>query len=84
MSALIQEKVQEATTQQFAAFRKDMRSELNIFAQAFFERQDTSSSKGLSSSRCHKHQLQECSLCPGSSKQGKTKHTGNVSGKKNS
>ena len=86
MAALIQEKVQEATTNQFAALQKGLRSELNMFAQAFYEglgRQDTSSSKGLSSSRCLKHQLQECSLCPGSSKQGKTKHTGNVSGKKN-
>ena len=83
MAALIQEKVQEATTLQFATLQKGLRTELNIFAQAFYERQDASSSKGLSSSRCLKHQLQECSLCPGSSKRGKTKHTGNVSGKKN-
>ena len=87
MANLIQEKVQEVTSQQFLVFQDKFRSDLTEFAQCLLEpREDSSSSKGSSSgksSRCSKHQLQDCSLCSGASKQSKTKHSGHSSGKKN-
>ena len=89
MANLIQEKVQEVTSQQFLVFQDKFRSDLTEFAQCLLEpREDSSSSKGSSSGngkscRCSKHQLQDCSLCSGASKQSKTKHSGHSSGKKN-
>ena len=87
MAKFIQEKVQEATSQQFSVFQDTIRSDLNVFAQTFKDRhQDSLSLKGSAagkSSRCSKHQLQDCSLCPGASIQGKAKHSGHSSGKKN-
>ena len=87
MVNLIQEKVQEITTHQFAVFQDVFRSDLNEFAQNLLDRrEDSSSSKGSSSGksrRCSKHQLQDCSLCSGAAKQSKTKHSVHSSGKKN-
>ena len=86
MANLIQEKVQEVTSQQFLVFQDKFRSDLTEFAHYILEpREDSSASKGSSgkSSGCSKHQLQDCSLCSGASKQSKTKHSGHSSGKKN-